>query len=543
MNVQIEEKELYRKYLDGDTEAFADIIKNNKNNLVYFIFKYVKNIDIAEDIFQNVIIYILENKEKYDFRYSFKSYLYIIAKSQCLNYLKGSKREYTNLEDESVLAIEEKMLEDIILSEERKTKIIEVMKKMNLEYQQVIYLTLIEGLSYEDTGKIMDRSVAQIKNLLYRARVKIKKLLIEEKVIELKNNKLIKLLLWIAIIGVISSGTVYATLKIYENLKQKANLTPTFTGAIGNTNYNSIWVGTFNIAWNELIEKYTYKDINFKGGNTTLVNELNRQDFNKNEIKEEDYYVKVGKTSETLKKEIIKEVNEKFALDNLSSLDEIDFKNASGTSITIYTLLNKKFEFIDAFDRVENAIFGNNEQKIKYFGINNASDEKLNNNVEVLFYNNENDFAIKLKTKENEEIILYRIEENNSFDKYYENLEKNTAKYIGSKEFKNVDVLKIPYITIDTTINYDELCGKYIEGENSLYIQNALQNVRFNMNESGGTLHSEAAIKGEVNSFVSEKPRNFSFDKQFVLFLKEKDKQKPYMSLKVDNIEILEVAD
>ena len=44
-------------------------------------------------------------------------------------------------------------------------------------------------------------------------------------------------------------------------------------------------------------------------------------------------------------------------------------------------------------------------------------------NVEILFYNSEDDFAIKLKTKKGEEVILYKTTgENKSFE---ENIEKN----------------------------------------------------------------------------------------------------------------------
>ena len=55
-----EDKILYKEFLKGNEEAFNQIIKKYKNNLIYFISRYVKNLDIAEDIFQDVIIYILE---------------------------------------------------------------------------------------------------------------------------------------------------------------------------------------------------------------------------------------------------------------------------------------------------------------------------------------------------------------------------------------------------------------------------------------------------------------------------------------------------
>ena len=113
-----EDKILYKKFLSGNEEAFDKLIIKYKNNLIYFITRYVKSLEIAEDIFQDVVLYILENKEKYDFKYSFKTYLYMIAKSRAINYVKKTSK-IVELDDDIK---EEKLLEEIVCSNERKEK-------------------------------------------------------------------------------------------------------------------------------------------------------------------------------------------------------------------------------------------------------------------------------------------------------------------------------------------------------------------------------------------------------------------------------------
>ena len=71
-----EDKELYKKFLDGNNDAFGILMNKHKYNLIYFIFKYVKNEDISEDIYQEVVLYILSKKEVYDFKYSFKTFIF-----------------------------------------------------------------------------------------------------------------------------------------------------------------------------------------------------------------------------------------------------------------------------------------------------------------------------------------------------------------------------------------------------------------------------------------------------------------------------------
>lgn len=238
-----EDRYLYNEFLSGNKKAFEKLILKYKNNIVYFITRYVKNIEVSEDIFQDVVLYLLENKEKYDSNYSFKTYMYMIAKSKAIDFIRHEK--YVQNIEETEVASEE-LLEEIIFSKERKNKIRNIIGKMPLDYQIAIYLTQIDGISYKETAKIMDKTEKQIKTLVYNARKKLKKLFIEERLIEMKNNKIIKLFLVLLLLGVVTTGIVYATIKIHEKVSEEAKLTPIFTGAIGDTDINSIWVRKFS---------------------------------------------------------------------------------------------------------------------------------------------------------------------------------------------------------------------------------------------------------------------------------------------------------
>lgn len=286
------------------------------------------------------------------------------------------------------------------------------------------------------------------------------------------------------------------------------------------------------------------KTVEFEDGNSMLVDELNKKTFTKDMLSKDDYYIKVGKTSPKLKEEIKNELSQKFNINVSNVLDEIDFENDTNAIMgyTVYSMLMKNFEFIVPFDKLGGLRFNDSEGYVEYFGINNASDESLNQNVEVLFYNNQNDFAVKLKTKENEELILYMNETYTSFNDMYNEIEEKSEKYLGDKTFNQSDELKVPYINVDTIINYDELCGKIIKDTDQMYISNAIQNVKFILNEKGGNLVSEAAVVSEYNS-LAENARFFNFTKPFVLFMKEENKSKPYFSLKVDNVNILEIEE
>jgi hypothetical protein len=71
------------------------------------------------------------------------------------------------------------------------------------------------------------------------------------------------------------------------------------------------------------------------------------------------------------------------------------------------------------------------------------------------------------------------------------------------------------------------------------YIAYAVQFIKFLLNEEGAKLRSEMAIISR-KCYVSyeEKPRQFIFDKPFLIYLKE-EKKAPYFAAWVGNTEIL----
>ena len=109
------DKELYKEFLLGNNESFEEIVKRHKNSIIYFIQRYTKSIDIAEDLAQDVFLYVLIHKKNYRFEYSLKTYLYTIAKSKALNYIKREKR---------IVALDENQYEDLEELEEKEINVI-----------------------------------------------------------------------------------------------------------------------------------------------------------------------------------------------------------------------------------------------------------------------------------------------------------------------------------------------------------------------------------------------------------------------------------
>lgn len=299
------------------------------------------------------------------------------------------------------------------------------------------------------------------------------------------------------------------------------------------TAQNRIWVGTFQLVWNELTDKIVKAPVKFLDFDSQMANNLNQKQFKKSNLNEKSYYVKSGIVSPALKAEIEKNIKSKFH-ETSDILKMFDF-TYNPEKIFVYAMLKKDFRFTNAFDKLATGNFGNSQEKVKYFGINDNSNPKLYKNVNVLFYNNDNDFAVKLYTKGKDEVLLYRTNDDKTFDKYYAELNDKTAKYSGDKNFVKNDTLTIPDIKLYQETSFNELEGHQIVGTN-MQIDKTIETVDFRMNNKGVKLKSEAAIMLRCMSLAPREGRDFTFNNNFVLFLIEKNQNTPYYAMKVSDV-------
>lgn len=177
------DQELYLLFLKNDNEAFNMLVKKYRKSLISFIIKYVKNIEIAEDLAQDAFVYMLINKKEYDFKYTFKTYLYTIAKSRAINYLKKGKKKI--IFDESYMLnndIEsfEENLDATLIRKEKYEILYKNLKNLKQDYRLAIYLADFQGFKYEEIGRILNKTLPQTKMLIHRARKALKKLLKKE---------------------------------------------------------------------------------------------------------------------------------------------------------------------------------------------------------------------------------------------------------------------------------------------------------------------------------------------------------------------------
>ena len=165
----------YRRFLDGDENAFNDIMKELFRGLVFFIDRYVHDTHAAEDIAIDTFSDLIVHRHRYNFKVTLKTYLYMVGRSRALDYIKHRKViNFVGLSEAQDLTNDGKSLEEIVLADERKRAVNAAMAKLPEDMRVAVHLIYFEEMTYEETAKVMKKKQKQVDNLLYRAKKELR---------------------------------------------------------------------------------------------------------------------------------------------------------------------------------------------------------------------------------------------------------------------------------------------------------------------------------------------------------------------------------
>ena len=165
----------YRRFLDGDDKALAEIIRDYSDGLILYLNGIVCNISVAEDLMEEAFYKIITKKPRFNPKYSFKTWLYTIGRNVAIDYLRhNAKQADTSFDDLENYIQDEYDLEKLYIIEEQKIAVHRALKKLCIEYRQVLWLLYFEGLTNAEASVVMKKNARQMKNLVYRAKSALK---------------------------------------------------------------------------------------------------------------------------------------------------------------------------------------------------------------------------------------------------------------------------------------------------------------------------------------------------------------------------------
>ncbi len=162
----------YRRFLAGDESAFDELLDLYQKSLIFFLYRYVSNWTVAEEIAADTFALLVIKPEAYKFKVSLKTWLFTLGRNRAIDYLRRLKHRKTVPPQElpHLAADEADNPEALFIQKERELALHRALDRLKEDYRSALHLVYFEDLSYEEAGQILHKSRKQMDNLIYRAK-------------------------------------------------------------------------------------------------------------------------------------------------------------------------------------------------------------------------------------------------------------------------------------------------------------------------------------------------------------------------------------
>ncbi|GJM01348.1 MAG: RNA polymerase sigma factor [Methyloligella sp.] len=180
-NEQSSDKDLICYLSEGHEAALNQLMARYKIKLFSFIFKYVRNEDVAYDLLQETFIRVYTKANTYNPKFTFSTWIYQIAMNLCRDWGRKQKiRNFISLNayvsPDSSKSIEETIedptvnIENLIDSRDQLRALEKEMQNLPHKLKTALVLFTIEDHSQEECAKLLNVTPKTIETRVYRAR-------------------------------------------------------------------------------------------------------------------------------------------------------------------------------------------------------------------------------------------------------------------------------------------------------------------------------------------------------------------------------------
>jgi len=184
-----EERAVIGRVLSGDIEAFELLVVKNQRKIYNLCYRMTGNAEDANDLSQDAFLKAYQNLANFKGESSVSLWLYRLASNTCIDFLRREKRRVKSsltVVDESGETVELELPDERFTPErelERRLVIEDIeqgLLTLSEEHRQILILREINALSYDEIGEILHISAGTVKSRISRARVILRKFLLEQ---------------------------------------------------------------------------------------------------------------------------------------------------------------------------------------------------------------------------------------------------------------------------------------------------------------------------------------------------------------------------
>jgi RNA polymerase sigma-70 factor (ECF subfamily) len=157
-----------------DPDLLDRLLEHSQHRLLRYLVYLSGNRELAEDLFQETWIRVLERGHQYDGEHEFSTWLYAVARNLTIDYMrKKSPLSLDGLmEDEEHAPLEpadtRPMAWEVVQQHEQAERISAALVSIPAEYRETVVLRFQEGLALDEIATITGTKLGTVKSRLYR---------------------------------------------------------------------------------------------------------------------------------------------------------------------------------------------------------------------------------------------------------------------------------------------------------------------------------------------------------------------------------------
>lgn len=168
----------YRRNPAEDPQELERLVLSYADPLVRYAYTIVASSAAAEDVMEDTFAHLLVHGGRFADEAGIRAWLYKVAHSKAINYLRRHKREAPLEDVEQVLHCGNP--DEELMQQERNKVLYLCLQRLPAQYRQVLQLRYLDGFTPAQISSITGFTVKQVYNLLERGRVTLREYLVKE---------------------------------------------------------------------------------------------------------------------------------------------------------------------------------------------------------------------------------------------------------------------------------------------------------------------------------------------------------------------------
>lgn len=165
--------DILQKASQGDIEAFEQVYRVYSSFVYNVAFRVTRNSADAQEVTQDVFMKIYRNLKSFQFRSTFKTWVYRITVNTAINrYRKTRREEKDRVDYDNIIASfpDSRSATEGIIQSDNEARLNALLDMLSPEHKTCLILREIEGLSYREIADALKIPVNTVRSRLKRAR-------------------------------------------------------------------------------------------------------------------------------------------------------------------------------------------------------------------------------------------------------------------------------------------------------------------------------------------------------------------------------------